>query len=107
MSLRTLSKPWLVDLAWDELVTLVACLGLDFIDYLIPVLMTPIYGDILDLAGVIFCGIFFRWLGFVSLIELIPGLDVLPNFTITWLIWYVNKKRWEKSRLEDELEHWR
>jgi len=107
LTLRTLSKPWLVELSWDELLTLGACLGLDFIDYLIPVMMTPIYGDVLDLAGVILCGVFFRWLGFISLTELIPGLDLLPNFTITWLVWYVYKKRGEKARLEEELEQWR
>ncbi|MFQ6053110.1 MAG: hypothetical protein ACE5OO_02625 [Candidatus Bathyarchaeia archaeon] len=107
LSLRTLSKPWLVDLSWEELTTLIVCLGLDFIEYIFPALMTPLLGDLLDLAGIVFCGIYFRWIGAVALLELIPGLDVLPNFTITWLVWYVFKRWRAKARLESELERWR
>lgn len=107
MSQRILSKPWMVDLSWEELGTLFVCLVLDFIEYIIPVLMAPLYGDFLDLAGVVFCGVFFHWFGSVALLELIPGLDALPNFTITWLVWYVFKKRREKAKLRDDLERWR
>jgi hypothetical protein len=37
----------------------------------------------------------FRLIGIVSLLELVPGVDILPIFIITWLIWYLTKKRKE------------
>lgn len=107
LSLRTLSKPWLVGLSWEELTTLVVCLGLDFVELIAPVLMVPLVGDILDFAGVVFCVAFFHRLGFISLLELIPGLDALPNFTVTWLVWYLFKRRRDRMKMEVELERWR
>jgi hypothetical protein len=35
----------------------------------------------------------FRWIGLVSIIELFPGMDILPIFIITWILWYITKKR--------------
>lgn len=107
MSLRTVSKPYLVGLTREELFTLFVCLFLDFVEYLFPPLMTPIIGDTLDFAGVIFCVVFFQWRGFFALLELIPGLDALPNFTITWLVGYIFKRRSDRKKLEYELERWR
>ena len=107
LSVKSLSAPWLIRLWWEELSTLVVCLILDFVEYLIPPLMAPLVGDLIDLAGIVFCVIFFRRLGFISILELIPGLDALPLFTITWLVWYVFKRRSAKIRIEEELERWR
>jgi len=107
MSTKTLSAPWLISLWWEELATLVVCLSLDFIEFLFPPLMAPLVGDFLDLAGVVFCIVFFRWPGFISFIELIPGIDVLPIFTVTWLIWYFFKRRRDRALMEYQLERWR
>ncbi|MCW3991743.1 MAG: hypothetical protein NWE79_03475 [Candidatus Bathyarchaeota archaeon] len=107
LTVKTLSAPWLTRLNWDEFVTLLACIGLDVIEYALPMLMAPLMGDILDLAGIAFCVFFFSWIGFVSLVELVPGLDVLPNFTITWLIWYLMKREKDQIRIIEELERWR
>jgi hypothetical protein len=57
------------------------------------ILLLPVIGDVLDIIGIFVCFIMFRLLGVVSLFELVPGLDVLPIFIITWLIWYLAKKR--------------
>jgi hypothetical protein len=53
---------------------------LDLVDYL-AVGLAPILGDIVDLIGVAY---FWRVLGPVSLsglLEVVPGMDVLPTFT--------------------------
>lgn len=105
--MKTLSAPWLIRLNWDELMTLIICVSLDLVEYLVPMLMAPFAGDILDFAGVVFCVIYFGWLGFLAILELIPGLDTLPSFTITWLFWYILKRRNARLRLEEELEQWR
>lgn len=107
MSSETLFKPWPVYLPWEAFMTLLVCLSLDFFEILAPALMAPVVGDILDFAGFVFCVIFFRWPGFLSLLELIPGLDALPNFTITWLVWYLFRRRSMRTEIESELERWR
>ena len=107
MSEGTLSAPWLTRLNWDEFLTLIVCLSLDVIEYIVPILMMPISGDVVDLAGVFFCVYFFSWTGFLSLIEMTPGLDFMPTFTLTWLIWYLFKRRKANIEIEEELEKWK
>lgn len=107
MSTKTLSAPWLVRLNWDELATLLFCVGMDIVEYILPILMTPFIGDIIDFVGIIFCVFFFNWVGFISLFELIPGLDMVPCFSATWLIWYLWKRRGAQLRIEEELERWK
>jgi hypothetical protein len=105
--IKTISQPWLVRLTWEELATLMLCLTLDFVEYLFPPLLAPLIGDILDLMGIALSFILFGWLGLITLLEVIPGFDILPLFTITWLIWYISKKRREKISAEEMLEKWR
>lgn len=76
-----------------ELLSLVVCIILDVSEYMFAILLLPVIGDVLDIIGIFVCFIMFRLLGVVSLFELVPGLDVLPIFIITWLIWYLAKKR--------------
>lgn len=83
------------------------CITLDVLEYIMPALMLPLAGDVLDFAGIVFCVYYFGWIGFVALFEVIPGLDVIPNFTITWLVWYLMKKRKDQLRLQEELEKWK
>jgi hypothetical protein len=57
------------------------------------ILLFPLVGDFLDVVGIIMCFALFRWIGLISLLELVPGLDVLPIYIITWLVWYLVKRR--------------
>ncbi len=76
-----------------ELFSLIFCVILDVIEYAAVVLMMPVVGDVFDVVGILVCFIMFRWIGLVSLVELVPGADVLPIFIITWLMWYFLKKQ--------------
>lgn len=94
-------------MTWEEMSTLVVCLALDLLDYLIPFMMTPLYGDMLDLTGIAFTIMFFNWIGAISILELVPGLDILPIYTITWATWYLNISQTRKKMANEELERWR
>jgi hypothetical protein len=75
-----------------EVLSLAVCIIMDVIEYAATVLTFPLIGDAFDVIGIVFCLLVFRWFGLVSLVELLPGADVLPVFIITWLIWYFSKK---------------
>ena len=107
LSNRTVSIPWLLQYYWDEVLTLVVCVSLDLMEYLFPLLMMPVAGDTVDLVGITFSVFFFKWIGAITFLELIPGLDVHPSFTVAWLIWYLVKRRREGQRQEQELDSWR
>ena len=77
----------------DELLFLILCIILDVSEYMVAILLLPLLGDFLDIVGIVACLAMFRWVGIVSLFELVPGADILPIFIITWLIWYFLKKR--------------
>ena len=77
----------------NELISLIVCITLDISEYLVALLLLPVVGDLLDFVGIFACLVMFRWVGAVSLVELIPGADVLPIFIITWLLWYFLKRR--------------
>ena len=76
-----------------ELFSLVICIILDIIEYAVAVLTMPLIGDLFDFIGILVCIFIFRWIGLVSLVELVPGADVLPIYIITWLMWYFFKKQ--------------
>ena len=76
-----------------ELFSLVLCVILDIIEYAAVVLTIPVVGDMFDIVGILICIAIFRWIGLVSLVELVLGADVLPIFIITWLMWYFLKKK--------------
>ncbi|MCJ7714270.1 hypothetical protein MUO66_07430, partial [Candidatus Bathyarchaeota archaeon] len=76
-----------------ELLFLSVCIILDVSEYMLAILLLPLFGDILDLAGIFASVLMFGWVGLVTLIELVPGADILPIFIITWIIWYLTKKR--------------
>ncbi len=85
-----------------ELFSLILCIVLDISEYVAAVLLLPVVGDMLDVVGIIACLVMFRWIGIVSLFELVPGADILPIFIITWLAWYFVKKtkKEERERLQ-------
>ena len=76
-----------------EFLSLIFCVLLDVIEYAAVVLTMPVVGDVFDVVGILVCFAMFRWIGLVSLVELVPGADVLPIFIITWLMWYFLKKQ--------------
>lgn len=78
-----------------ELLTLVVCIILDISEYMFAILLLPLVGDFLDIIGIVACFAMFRLIGIVSLFELVPGIDILPTFIITWVIWYLVRKRKE------------
>jgi hypothetical protein len=82
-------------LSYSEFVDLVICLSIDIVEYIFPVLMLPIIGDLFDLVGIASCLVLFRAVGLIALLELVPGLDILPMNTITWFVWLVLKRQRE------------
>lgn len=107
MEAYALNTPWSKHFTWEDLSTLAVCLALDLLDYMVPFLATPLYGDFLDFTGIAFCVLFFNWIGAITIIEIVPGLDIVPFYSITWLIWYLNTSRERRIRLEQELEQWK
>ena len=81
-----------------ELFSLILCVVLDISEYVAVVLTMPVVGDMLDVVGIIACLVMFRWIGFLSLFELVPGADIIPIFIITWLVWYFLKKQKREER---------
>ena len=57
-------------------------------------------------SRLIFSAVYFNWIGAVALLELIPGLDIVPFFTFAWIAWYTYRRRKMKKRLNKELERW-
>ena len=106
METETVSAPWILKITWEELTTLSVCLCLDLLEFVAPMLLTPVLGDILDLAGFLFCAVYFNVVGAISLLELVPGLDVVPFFSLTWLTWYLLRRRRLRQRLEEQLGEW-
>jgi hypothetical protein len=87
--------------------TLAVCVSLDLVEYIFPLLMMPVAGDPLDLLGITLSVFFFKWIGVITFLELIPGLDTLPIFTFAWFLWYLMKRRREGKRQDAELDGWR
>ncbi|MDQ1280733.1 MAG: hypothetical protein QG670_1996 [Thermoproteota archaeon] len=79
-------------ISYGEFVKLVVCVSLDVVEYLIPSLLTPFVGDIFDVVGLATSLYMFKWIGLFSVLELVPGLDILPINIITWLIWILSKR---------------
>ena len=96
-----------IALTLDEAARLIACVSLDIGEYAAPVLLTPIVGDILDIAGVGAGVIMFGWIGLLSSLEFLPMADFFPIFIFTWIVWYYLKKEKEKSELERLKEKWK
>lgn len=106
MQTETVSAPWLLRVSWEELTTLTVCLALDLLELAAPALLSPLLGDLLDFTGLVFAAIYFNWFAAISLLELLPGLDPVPFFTLTWLAWYTRRRQVLRKRLETELTRW-
>ena len=82
-------------LSYSEFVRLVISLSIDIVEYIVPVLMLPLIGDLFDIVGVATSIYLFREAGLLALLELVPGLDFLPMNTIAWFVWLVLKRQRE------------
>jgi len=92
------SSPQYFVLTQNELFSLVVCIVLDISEYMVTLLLLPVVGDFLDIVGIVACFVMFRWVGVVSLFELVPGADILPIFIFTWLIWYLVRKSEQRGK---------
>ena len=78
--------------SYRELINLIICIFLDVLDYVIPILRTPLIGDLFDILGLAIAVVLFGWLGLISLLEFVPALDILPMSTVNWLAWVYSKR---------------
>ena len=86
-----------------EFTKLVFCLSIDIVEYIMPMLLEPLVGDIFDIFALVSCIYMFKWIGLISALDLIPGLDVLPVNSITWIIWFTLKRQKEEiGRVAEE-----
>jgi len=81
-------------ISYGEFTRLIVCLSIDAVEYVIPLLLTPLVGDIFDVVGLTSCLYMFRWIGLFAVLELVPGLDVLPINVLTWVLWVLSR-RWD------------
>ena len=56
-------------LTLDEAARLLICIILDIAEYAVPILLTPLVGDTLDIFGTILGIILFGWYGIISILE--------------------------------------
>ncbi len=84
-------------LSYSEFIRLMISLSIDIIEYVIPVLMLPLIGDLFDFVGLFTSLYLFGVVGAISALDLIPGLDILPMNTITWFVWLILKRQREAA----------
>jgi len=95
---------WILNyMSLGEFTKLVFCLSIDIVEYIMPMLLEPLVGDIFDIFALVSCIYMFKWIGLISALDLIPGLDVLPVNSITWIIWFTLKRQKEEiGRVAEE-----
>jgi len=74
------------------------------VEYAAAILLFPVVGDIFDIVGTMACVLMFGWIGFLSVIEFVPYLDILPTCTITFLVWYYLKKKEEEISIRMKMQ---
>ena len=80
-----------------EFTRLIVCLSLDIVEYIFPMLLQPLVGDFFDIFALVTCIYIFKWIGLLSVLDLIPGLDILPINTIAWAIWFILKHQKDET----------
>lgn len=101
MKILSVKNQTIHQVAEKPLPSLVACLLMDFLGY--ATYGIPFLGEFLDILWApVSAFIFFRMFGgtrgffggiFNFVEELMPGLDFIPTFTITWCIQYFNRRK--------------
>ena len=94
-------KPTTVPAVPKKMPSLAVCLVMDFLGY--ATYAVPFFGEFLDILWApVSALIFFRMFGGVRGIfggafnffeELMPGLDFIPTFTITWILQYFRQNK--------------
>ena len=51
-----------------EILFLIICVILDVTEYVVAILLLPVFGDILDIAGIFGSILMFKWLGIISIL---------------------------------------
>ena len=100
------NPPKLFVLTSEELIRLVICVTFDLVEFAFPILLGPFIGDILDILGIWVGILMFGWIGCLSILELVPYADYFPVFFLTWVIWYIRRKRKEKLELDRLQKEW-
>ncbi len=98
--------PTYLMLTLEEFVRLIICIVFDLVELAIPILLTPLVGDTIDIMGFWASTLMFGWIGCLSILELVPMADYFPVFILTWAVWYYRKKRREKIELEKIQKKW-
>ena len=86
--------------SYREVINLIICIFLDSLDYIVPILRVPLIGDLFDLVGLAIAFVLFGWIGLISFLEFVPGLDLLPMSTVNWMIWVYSKRNKERFSKE-------
>lgn len=94
-------RPSVVVVEPRPLPSLAVCIVMDLIGY--ASFAVPVLGELLDLAwaplsALIYMKLFGFKKGFIGGVfnfveELLPGLDIIPTFTITWFIQYARRNK--------------
>ena len=103
---RQVKTPKYLMLTVEEFVRLIICIVFDVVEFAIPILLSPLVGDAVDIVGFWAGILMFGWVGCLSLLELVPMADYFPIFLVTWAVWYYRKKRREKRELEKIQKKW-
>ena len=80
---------------------------LDLADYVIPILLSPIIGDIADIIGLAAGLTMFGWMGFFAVLEFVPFADFIPIFSLIWVFWIYWRREKQKRDLRKFAEKWR
>jgi hypothetical protein len=90
-------------LTYGEFVRLVISLSIDLIEYIIPILLLPIIGTLYAIVGLSTSLYLYGWIGLIAALDLLPGLNILPMNTVTWVAWlFVKRQREVTERLLGE-----
>ena len=95
-----LRPPKYVMIPLDMLVRFIICVILDGLEFIVPILLSPLIGDILDIVGLGIGLTMFGWVGGLTILEFLPGADYFPIFIFTWAVWYYNIKRQARKQRE-------
>lgn len=92
--------PKYVMIPLDVLVRLIVCVIFDVAEFLFPIFLIPLVGDMLDVVGLGVGLLMFGWVGGLAALEFLPMADYFPIFISTWALWYYLQR--ERARRERE-----
>lgn len=99
--------PKYVVLTMGEITRLIICIIFDLVEFAVPFLLSPLVGDTIDIMGFWTGILMFRWIGCLTILELVPYADYFPVFVFTWVVWYYRKKRKDRTELAKLRKKWK